>query len=293
MKSVGETLVEHGLVTREQVNRALERQRLYGGRLGDNLIHLGFLTEDQLVSNLQTIPERPRSVEETGLSTALLDDLILKHALAMGDFSVSQLRDRMCLPNAVLLDRIHDLRERHLLAVRSGGLVSELSNRIALTEAGKRRAEEAAASSRYLGPAPVNFSAYLEMVEWQSIRSMRVSEEDLVEAFRHLVIPNELLDNLGPAVSSGRTIFVYGPSGNGKTVIAQAIGNLLPGEVYLPYAVEVDGEIIQLFDELVHRLVQIARRRHREQNGRVRTYDVNLLSEKSLQGIKAGGGEGG
>ena len=110
---------------------------------------------------------------------------------------------------------------------------------------GRKRAKEALELCNYIGVAPVTLADYTTQMEYQSVKSVLVNEGAIKKAFSHLVISGNLIDQLGPAVNSGKSIFLYGPPGNGKTAIAEAIGSLLPGDVYIPHAVIVDRQLIR------------------------------------------------
>src|SRR5262249_42762441 len=122
--------------------------------------------------------------------------------------------------------------------------------RYALTNLGRERALEALQQSHYVGPVPVTLADYRNQVQKQNVTS-----EDLAQILTHLVLPQKTIWQLGPAVNSGKPILLYGPSGNGKTSIAEAIGESFRQTVYLPYCVEVGGHIIKIFDPVVHEVV--------------------------------------
>jgi len=121
-----------------------------------------------------------------------------------------------------------------------------------MTGQGKNKATELLDICRYVGPAPVTLRDYTEMVESQTIKNIVVSEESVKEAFSNIIISENLLKRLGPAISSGKAMFIYGPPGNGKTTIAEIIGKVLPGTVYMPYSLIVGGQIICIFDPVSH-----------------------------------------
>jgi len=170
----------------------------------------------------------------------------------LGESSLSDIVASTKLTLSVVDEALRNLRKERLVEVRGSGVTSELGYRFALTELGKTRAQTLLELSRYVGPAPVVLTEYRDMVETQTIKSILVSENTVRNAFSHVVIKPELLQRLGPAVSSGRAMFIYGPPGNGKTTIAETIGGILPGTVYLPHAILVRGEIITLFDRINH-----------------------------------------
>jgi energy-coupling factor transporter ATP-binding protein EcfA2 len=127
-----------------------------------------------------------------------------------------------------------------------------------MTEEGKNRAITLLEISRYVGPAPVPLEAYRHMVEVQSVRNIHVGVPEVRQAFSHLVVSEDMLKRLGPAISSGRAIFVYGPPGNGKTTIAETISKILPDDIYIPYAILVGDDVITMYDPVTHIQVESA-----------------------------------
>jgi len=251
-KLLGEKMLEEKVVTRKQLREALGRQRLHGGRLGQNLVALGYLSEDQLDTFFRRVPTVPESLEETGLALEFVSDLAIKHILHMGEFRLADLAARLCLPVGLLDEPIELLRREKLIEVRSAAQFVKSSFRFVITEAGKIRAGELLEICRYTGPAPVTLQDYCDMVESQSIRNILVAEPAVRAAFADIVISDQLIRRLGPAISSGAPIFIYGPAGNGKTTIAEAIGNALPETVFIPHTVLVGGQIIGVFDPVTH-----------------------------------------
>jgi hypothetical protein len=253
---MGESLVERGLITPGQLEEALQRQTVHGGRLGENLLALGHVTEEDAKQFFRRRPQPPRTVEDTKLGLSFIVGLVVKHLSMLGECSLSDVVASTKLTLSVVDEALRNLRKERLVEVRGSGVTSELGYQFALTEMGKDRAQTLLELSRYVGPAPVVLSEYRDMVEIQTIKSILVSEETVTGAFSHVVIRPDLLRRLGPAVSSGRAIFIYGPPGNGKTTIAETIGGILPGTVYLPYSVMVRGEIITLYDQINHTTVE-------------------------------------
>ncbi|RLB97575.1 MAG: ATPase, partial [Deltaproteobacteria bacterium] len=248
----GQELLRQDRITEDQLAKALERQRRHGGRLGENLVALGYADPKDLDDFFKRTPPPVKSVAESGLSLSFLRDLILKHALHMVEFSIPEISSRVKLPPTVIDAAVEDLRKEQMAEAKSAGSLSKLTYRFALTDRGRQTAGLLMEQCRYAGPAPVSFQDYRTMVLAQTIKSIIVREETVREAFSHLVIGEELLNRVGPAVSSGKSIFLYGPPGNGKTTIAETIGNILPGEIFVPYAVLIDNEIITLYDPMTH-----------------------------------------
>jgi len=252
----GERLIDKKRITKKQLQKALDRQRLHGGRLGSNMVALGFIDEDDINDFFESAPIVPKTVEATGLEFSFIVDLISKHALNMGEFSIPEMAARTKLTLAVVDEAIDRLRHDQLVEVKGASQLSKLTYRLSLTEAGLKRASSLLEVSRYAGPAPVTFDDYRNMVAIQTIKSIFVDPERIRDAFSNLVVNEQFLENIGPAVSSGKAIFLYGPSGNGKTTIAETIGRILPGSIYIPYAVLTEGEIIMTYDKASHVAVE-------------------------------------
>jgi hypothetical protein len=248
-KLLGEQLVEKKLLTEKELQMAVERQRLHGGRIGDNLVALGLISEEELSTFFKRTPQPPKTVEDTGLDISFIADLIMKHVVFMGEFTLADVAERVKLPVSVLDKAFDVLRREHLLETKGGAAqFTKAAFKFAITEQGKNRATDLLDVCHYVGPAPVPFDEYRAMVAVQTVKSVVVSEESVREGFSHLIVSKGLLMRLGPAVSSGKAIFLYGPPGNGKTSIAETIGNVLPGTIYMPHAVFVGNEIVTVFD---------------------------------------------
>jgi predicted ATPase with chaperone activity len=205
-------------------------------------------------SPLLFLPPEPRSIEETGQNLAHLADLVLKVMYTRGFLMGHEIADAVKLPFANVVDRALDyLRREHLTEVRGSSGLGESSYQYVISEEGRARARELMDQNQYTGPAPVTLDMYTRAVQSQSLCGGLVTRERMQEALRHLVLPEPLLNALGPAINSGKSIFIFGNPGNGKTAIAEAIGNMLPGAIFIPYAVSIDGHLIKVFDSLHHR----------------------------------------
>ncbi|MBM3131015.1 MAG: ATP-binding protein [Chloroflexi bacterium] len=204
-------------------------------------------------SALRNLPTEPRAVEDTGLNMAFLADLALKTMYTRGFLMGHEVADAMKLPFTGILDKVLDyLRREHLCEVKGAGGFGESSYQYVISDEGRARARELMEQNQYVGPAPVRLEPYIKMVQTQSLSGQVVTQETLKRAFSHLVINKMILDQLGPAINSGKSIFLFGAAGNGKTAIAEAIGTLLPGAILIPYAVTVDSHVIKIFDALHH-----------------------------------------
>ncbi|HTG81095.1 MAG TPA: ATPase [Geobacteraceae bacterium] len=252
MVSIGKRLLKDGIVTEKELEEALERQRQKGGRLGQNLVALGFIKEDDLNNFFKTHPAAPTNVEETGLTSSFIADLIMKHILFIGEFRISDVVERVKLPVSVVDAVLETLKRDRFVEVKGGTGYATVTYTFKITDQGKNRATELMDICRHVGPAPVTLNDYSNIVELQSIKNIVVSEEKVRDSFSHLVLSPSLLKRLGPAISSGKAIFIYGPPGNGKTAIAETISTLLPDTVYIPYSLTVGGQIISMFDPVNH-----------------------------------------
>lgn len=258
MLEFGKRLIEQGIITPDQLASALRRQRTSGGRLGQNLKALGFIREEDVDKVFHRVPQPPRTLQDTGLDPALLEGLLLKQMLALGDFRLNDLSQRLKLPPSVMEQELADLKREHLVEVKPAAGLATLAYEYRLTDQGRAKAHAHLDQCRYVGPAPVPLDAYAEQVEIQTVRSVAVTEPDVLAALGHLVLPERTVHQLGPALSSGQALFIYGPAGNGKTSIAEAVSHILRDAVYVPYAIAVGEQIIRLYDPINHELVNTA-----------------------------------
>jgi len=252
MDQFGNRLLKEGVITEQELAAALRRQQQRGGRIGQNLAELGFIKEEAIDHLFQTSPPLPATLEETGLDLGFITELIMKHALFMGEFKPADMSDRIKLPVAITQQAIEILRRDKFVEVTGGAGYASITYNLKLTDTGKERASGLLDLCHYAGPAPVTLDAYRKMVENQTVKSVIVNEESVKQAFSHLVLNDDIRKRIGPAMSSGRAIFLYGPPGNGKTAIAESIGRALPDTVYIPYALTVGGQIISVFDAVNH-----------------------------------------
>ncbi len=202
------------------------------------------------------VPPPLQRIEDTGLSKLGLSDLVLKVLYFSGDMTGSEVADIVKLPFAGVLDGVFEfLKREKYIEVRGGTGLGEAGYRYVISIKGSEKAREAIDRTQYAGPAPVNLHVYIDSVKEQNRERKVIHQADLRRLMENLVISDEMLSKVGPAVNSGRSIFLYGPPGNGKTTIAERVGRMILGEdMWIPYAVDVEGQIIQLFDRVNHEL---------------------------------------
>lgn len=198
---------------------------------------------------------KPLTVAEVGLRQTILEELALKSLYLSGPFSVLDLSRHMRLSFEVASELIKRLRTEQLCQVTgmSGGTIPNL----AITMQGRARAMELLSQNQYAGPAPVPLSSYVEQISKQSVTHVEVHPTDVSRAFSSLVIDDRTLYQLGTALNSGAAIFLHGPAGTGKTTIAETLSKVLAeDDLWMPYAVEIDGQIITVYDPALHELAK-------------------------------------
>jgi predicted ATPase with chaperone activity len=203
-------------------------------------------------AQFDSVPPVPDTLADTGLSADVVRDLILKVFYVQGARTGHYLSEYLRLPFSLIDEELLTLQQRRFVEVRGTTGPNRTSYMFDLGGAGRDRAKEALEASQYVGPAPVPLPQYTKWIEAQSIRNVHVTQEVLRAGFSHLVLNDTLLDSLGPAVNSSKSIFLYGHPGNGKTAIAEAISQMLGGILYLPYAVDIDGQIMLVHDPVHH-----------------------------------------
>lgn len=200
------------------------------------------------------LPEEPRTLDETGLDATLLEDLILKVMQNAGSLTGKQVSDKICIRLATLEDLFAHLRKKQYLAPIGSALLGD--HIYQLTDLGRERAHKAMQECAYAGPAPVPLDDYCDSVQAQTIRTEKPKRAQLEEAFADISVEPAMLAKLGPAISAGKGMFIYGPPGNGKTTVAQRITRCFGQNILVPYSIVEDGQIIKFFDASCHEPVE-------------------------------------
>ncbi len=194
-------------------------------------------------------PAQASSIEETGLPSSLVFDLVLKHAFFEGITTLGRLGQRSKLNSAIIHSIYRQLQKEHLCETRS---MVGYDYEITLSSKGRSRAELALRRSRYTGPAPVSLAEYNRAVSEQAMQ-IEVTAESLKHTLSDLVLSDSVIRQLGAALTVGGAIILYGSTGNGKTSIAERLHRVSRSLIYVPYAVEVAGQIVTVYDPLIHR----------------------------------------
>jgi len=205
---------------------------------------------------------KPQTVAELDVRQAVLEDLALKILYLTGSMSISELADKTRLSYEVAKELAYQLRTELFCQVT--GMNANIPQ-ISITSQGRTRAMELLTNNHYTGPAPVSLQSYVEQTRKQSVRKVEVHAEEVQRAFAHLVISKDKLRQFGTALNSGSSIFLYGPPGTGKTTVAETLSRVIAeDEVWIPYALEVDGQIITIFDPAIHKQTKESKSTNRD-----------------------------
>ena len=202
---------------------------------------------------LPEAPTSPESLQQAGLTMGFLCDLLLRTLYVRGAMLGLDLARQLCLPFKVIEDALKFLKDEKCIEVTGGDLIGRVSYRFNLTELGRSRAHDAMRLCAYVGPAPVPLEDYVEQCYRQAVTGIGVTPDVLRRSFAHLVFKEDLFNAIGPAIVSGKSVFIYGPPGNGKTAMTQAIGNFMNtcgGDIYVPYAFLAENNIVTVFDQI-------------------------------------------
>jgi hypothetical protein len=196
-------------------------------------------------------PRAPTTIEATGLSVDQLGQLFVK-TLYTGEASGVAMAERMRLPYSLLEPLAERTRAERLIEVRGIAGSGTAGFRYALTDLGRDRARQYLDANQYVGAAPVSLESYVHEMKMLAAARGYIERERLHDGFAHLIVPERVLEQVGPAVNAGRAVFLYGPPGNGKTVIGEGMGRSLGGDMYVPFAIDVDGQTVTMYDPVNH-----------------------------------------
>jgi hypothetical protein len=250
---IGDLLVASGLVTTNDINEANRKRSTERASLAETLVSLGVVDGNILRSFLDRVPAAPTTIADTGLSEVDLLNNLMKLVYVEGLETTSQFIEGMKLPYVVLLQVVDEATQRGLLsATGASGPGGMADIRYTATEQGRAWANDALQQSQYIGPVPISLEAYTRLAGQQKVSQELVSHARIAAAMAGLVIDDSFIDQIGPAVNSGRAMLLYGPPGNGKTSIALRLRQVFSDTVYVPYAVMIAGNVMRVLDPSLH-----------------------------------------
>jgi len=250
---IGDLLVASGIVTARDIGEANRKRATDRGSLAETLIGLGVVEPDVLLRFLERVPPAPASMADTGLAEADLVNNLMKLIFVEGLESTSQFIDGMRLPYVVVLQVIEAATQRGLIsAVGASGQGGLADIRYSTTEQGRAWAIDALQASQYVGPVPVSLDQYRRLAVRQKVSGELVTHARVAAAMEGLVVQPDFIDQIGPAINSGRAMLLYGPPGNGKTSVSLRVRSVFTDTVYVPHAVLVSGNVMRVFDPALH-----------------------------------------
>ncbi|MBA3533410.1 MAG: ATP-binding protein [Ardenticatenales bacterium] len=256
------------LATEAQKSGALAGARLLGNPAPVD-------DEETEASRNTWMPPIPQEAENTGLARSLLFEMILRVVYNQGRPTGGTIARTLRLPYRLVAPLLDLMRQQENLEVAGRNGLGDINYEYVLTQRGARNVEDALKKTEYAGAAPVPFEEYLAACKVQSIKGIEVTRRNIRRAFSDLIISEPVLNEIGPAINSASSIFLFGYPGNGKTSIAERITRLLGDAIYIPYAVEAGGQIIKLFDKTLHDLIDIE-----ESEGLTPPYDLRWAKIK-------------
>jgi hypothetical protein len=256
---LGDLLIEAGLVSPEDVFRALDRLVAQGGRLGDNLVAIGAIDQGVLDAFIHRIPTEPLDIPSSGIDELELMSLMLK-LIYMGRLETCrEFIEAIKLPYPIVTELVRMSIDRKLMrTLGSRDSSNPLDLGYAFTDEGKRWTLDALDQVRYVGPAPVAVEEFTFRVNLQKLTNELVTFERIRKSLGELSFEDSMIEMCGPAINSGRAMLLYGPPGNGKTSVAHSLGSVFADVIYVPYAISVEGQIIRFFDPSIHVPIQRA-----------------------------------
>jgi hypothetical protein len=250
---LGDLLIRAKRVTEKDVQAAIERSREVGGRLGENLVALGAIDQRTLSNFINRIPTEPVDLPATGMEESELTDLLLKLIYTGRLQTVRDYLEAIKLPYHIVADVVKTAVDRSLLQTLGSRKSDNLLDMAyGLTDAGRSWAKNALERSGYAGPAPVTLAEFSEQTNVQKPTNEVITVNGIQAALEGLELDPTIVEQIGPALNSGRAILMYGPPGNGKTTVALRFAAAFHDVVYVPYAIGVEGQVIRVFDPAIH-----------------------------------------
>lgn len=233
------------------VKKRVTPEAIRGNRhLEELFARVNSLLGDQREVNAPFKPSVPETLQQSGLNEEDLQKLVLKYLLQKGMAAGREISRQVCVPFGILFPYLKSWKNDQIITYKSAAEMGDYV--FAITEIGRERARKFAEECSYYGAAPVGLPEYLKAMELQTIANKEATEDHLRAAFSDLLVSEEMFERLGPAINSGRGMFLFGEPGNGKTSIAERITKCFGDTVWIPRALGIDGDIIRLFDPGVH-----------------------------------------
>ena len=254
---MGDLLMQAKMITAADVAKALEIQAEKGGRLGDLLVSIGAISQKTLHAFIHRMPREPQDLESIGIDAISMLSLLLRIVYVDHLESVRQFVEAIKLPYTIVIELVQMGVDRKLLqnlGTRESENMADM--KYTFTDAGRRWVLDALDQVRYTGPAPVTLEEFAIQVSLQKITNETITYDRIRTGVGELVIEDNIIENIGPALNSGRAILLYGPPGNGKTSVALSFANVFTDVIYVPYAVFVEGQIMRLFDPSLHTVIK-------------------------------------
>jgi len=209
-----------------------------------------------VADDVSVVPPMPESLEDTGIQVSVIEQLILKFLYFRGEVLGKDMAGLLGLQFSLIDELLETLKRQHLVGVKKSLGMGNSSGIFALTESGRNLTREYLENNQYAGPVPVPLYQYTEVVRRQRLAENWLTPESLKGAFKHLVVEQDILARIGPAVNSNKSFLIYGQPGNGKTALAEALFRVETAPIYMPYAIECQGNIVQLYDPIYHQKVE-------------------------------------
>lgn len=234
------------------MNEALHRQAGQGGRFGDHVVALGYMSQGALDAFIYKTPIEPENIAAIGIDETELLGLLMKLIYTWRLETSREFADAIKLPSGIVMKLVRIATDQKLIYAKGVRADNSAAMNYALTEEGRRWATNALERSQYTGPTPVTLEEFNERVNLQKITNETVTFQRVRQSVTDLAMEDTMIEQSGPALNSGRAILLYGPPGNGKTTFALRLANVFTDMIYIPYAVMVEGQIIRLFDPSIH-----------------------------------------
>ncbi len=250
---LGDLLVQAKLVTLEQVTVALDIQAQLGGRLGDRLVAAGSISQVALDSFIHRMPAEPADLAAVKIDATELLNLLIKVIYVEHLETIRQFVNTIKLPYNIVLALVQMAIDRQLMhALGSRDPANPRDVSYAITDTGRRWVLDALEQSRYAGPAPVTLDEFTAQINLQKVTNERITFDRIRKSLGPLTFEDSIIEQCGPALNSGRAILLYGTPGNGKTSVAMCLANVFSDVIYIPYAVNIEGQIMRVYDPSFH-----------------------------------------